>query len=539
MSARIEVQVPSPVRPGCQRWVLAAGIFLVACAVPDLAAGQTPEVRPLTLTAALEIAEAKSESVALAQNALVRNEGDHVRARSGRKPQLSLSATYERSLANEFQGVFDNIDFGGGGGDGGDGSDGSGNDFSNLPLGRAQTWRATLAFSQNLYSGGRFAAQDRLVAAGRRAGEQALVGSRAQVLFDVTQAYFDAALSDRLVAIAEATLDQADATMVQIQAGFGAGTQPEFEVLRARVNRDNQLPLVIRARVNREIAVLRLKQLLDLPPDTDVRLADALDDERLAPPQPFVEAVAAIESSLPSGSPTTLRSLALPDRNAVAEAQTAIQAREASLAVVQAERRPTVNFTSNYSRIAFPEVLLPAFNRTNWSIGAQFTMPLLTGGRQKGDEMVARADVEQARIQLRQTEELAALDTRSAWAELVAARAAWAATSGTVQQATRAFEIAQVRYQAGLSTQLELSDSRLLSQQAEANRAQAARDLQVARARAALLPNLPVGATGAGGAGRTPTPAPQPTPAPAPPPQQRQFQNAPGTQVAGVQTGAR
>jgi outer membrane protein TolC len=450
-----------------------------------------------------------------------------------------LSATYERSLANEFQGVFDNIDLGGGGGDGGDGSDGSGNDFSNLPLGRAQTWRATLAFSQNLYSGGRFAAQDRLVAAGRRAGEQALVGSRAQVLFDVTQAYFDAALSDRLVAIAEATLDQADATMVQIQAGFGAGTQPEFEVLRARVNRDNQLPLVIRARVNREIAVLRLKQLLDLPPDTDVRLADALDDERLAPPQPFVEAVAAIESSLPSGSPTTLRSLALPDRNAVAEAQTAIQAREASLAVVQAERRPTVNFTSNYSRIAFPEVLLPAFNRTNWSIGAQFTMPLLTGGRQKGDEMVARADVEQARIQLRQTEELAALDTRSAWAELVAARAAWAATSGTVQQATRAFEIAQVRYQAGLSTQLELSDSRLLSQQAEANRAQAARDLQVARARAALLPNLPVGAGGTAGAGRTPTPAPQTAPAPAPPPQQRQFQNAPGTQVAGVQTGAR
>jgi outer membrane protein TolC len=234
-----------------------------------------------------------------------------------------------------------------------------------------------------------------------------------------------------------------------------------------------------------------------------------------------------------------LRSLALPDRNAVAEAQTAIQAREASLAVVQAERRPTVNFTSNYSRIAFPEVLLPAFNRTNWSIGASFSMPLMTGGRQKGDEMVARADVEQARLQLRQTEELAALDTRSAWAELVAARAAWAATSGTVQQATRAFEIAQVRYQAGLSTQLELSDSRLLSQQAEANRAQAARDLQVARARAALLPNLPVGATGAGGAGRTPTPAPQPTPAPAPPPQQRQFQNAPGTQVAGVQTGAR
>ena len=86
------------------------------------------------------------------------------------------------------------------------------------------------------------------------------------------------------------------------------------------------------------------------------------------------------------------------------------------------------------------------------------------------------ADVEAARVQLRQVEELAALDARSALAELIAARAAWEATAGTVQQANRAYEIAEVRYEAGVSTQLELSDSRLLLQQAEANRAQAGRD---------------------------------------------------------------
>ena len=96
--------------------------------------------------------------------------------------------------------------------------------------------------------------------------------------------------------------------------------------------------------------------------------------------------------------------------------------------------------------------------------------------------------------------------TRSAWAELIAARAAWEATAGTVQQATRAYEIADVRYRAGVSTQLELSDSRLLLQQADANRALAARDLQVARARVALLPELPLGGGGAtGGAARPAT----------------------------------
>ena len=52
-----------------------------------------------------------------------------------------------------------------------------------------------------------------------------------------------------------------------------------------------------------------------------------------------------------------------------------------------------------------------------------------------------------------------------------------------------------------MSTQLDLSDSRLLLVQAQATRAQAGRDLQVARARVALLPDLPLESTGAGGIG--------------------------------------
>jgi outer membrane protein TolC len=139
----------------------------------------------------------------------------------------------------------------------------------------------------------------------------------------------------------------------------------------------------------------------------------------------------------------------------------------------------------------------------------------MTGGRQKGDQAFAQAELEQSRLQRRQVEEMAALDTRSAWAELVAARAAWDATAGTIQQAQRAYEIANVRFTNGVSTQLELSDARLSLQLAEANRTQTARDLQVARARVALLPNLPVGTSG--GSGFVAPPAPQAAPrAPAP-----------------------
>jgi outer membrane protein TolC len=481
------------------------------------AAVPAPPAGPLSLEQVLQLAEERSESIAIARVGLTRSDGEMLRARSGRYPQLSATGTYERSLANEFQGVFDNIDLGGGGSgsggttDGGTTTDGGGLD--NLPFGRANTWRATLAFSQTIYSGGRLEAQESLAGIGRQTVDLGIRGVRAQLLFDVTQAYYDAALSERLVTIAEASLEQAGATLRQTQAGFDAGTQPEFEVLRARVSRDNQTPALIRARVTRETALLRLKQMLELPADYDLRLADGLGEERLPPPTAFAESVVAVETAMgavPQASVAVPAGVALPERRAVAEAETAVRLREVSVKLTEAQRKPSVALTTTFSRIAFPSGFFPTFDRTNWAVGANVTLPILTGGRQRGDEVVARADLEQARIQHKQVQELAALETRSTWAELLAARATWVASAGTVQQAARAYEIADVRYRAGVSTQLELSDARLLLQQAEANRAQAARDLQVARARVALLPNLPLGGGTATAAARGTTTAASP-----------------------------
>jgi outer membrane protein TolC len=86
-------------------------------------------------------------------------------------------------------------------------------------------------------------------------------------------------------------------------------------------------------------------------------------------------------------------------------------------------------------------------------------------------------------------------------ARLQAAEASFAASAGTAQQAARAYQIAEIRYREGISTQVELSDSRILLEQASANRALAARDLAVARARVALLRDLPFGAIGAPSSG--------------------------------------
>jgi hypothetical protein len=120
------------------------------------------------------------------------------------------------------------------------------------------------------------------------------------------------------------------------------------------------------------------------------------------------------------------------------------------------------------------------------------SVPLFTGGRIHGGELIAQGNLDQARAQLQQTREIAALDARVALSALDQAEATWQSSAGTAQQASRAYSIDQIRFREGISTQTDLSQSRLLLEQAQANRAQAARDLAVARVRLALLRDLPI-----------------------------------------------
>ncbi|MPY86333.1 MAG: hypothetical protein GEU99_00245 [Luteitalea sp.] len=358
-----------------------------------------------------------------------------------------------------------------------------------IPFGQDNLWRMGLSFSQALYTGGRVSAQTASASAARRAASLGVNTTRAQVELDVATAYFDAALSDRLVTIAEATLEQAEATLEQVDLAWKVGNQSEFEVLRARVARDSQRPTVIRQSSQREIAYLRLKQLLDLPLNQPLELDVDLDTVSGPPAQRFASALAEREAQLTDV-----------ERTAVQQAATQVTASDASLRAARAERMPTFSLTSAYQPVAYQGV--PSFGdfRTNWDIGVAVSVPVLTGGRLRAGEATARADLAENRARLQQARELATLDTRSTYEDYRAAQATWEASAGTVEQAGRAYEIAELRYNEGLSTQLELSDARLQLEQARANRAQAARDLQVSRTRLALLPDLPLNEMGAAGA---------------------------------------
>ncbi len=477
---------------------LVLACFLALAALPaasPLAAQNAP--RALSLEEALELGARTSEAVGIARAGIDRARGQQRQARSELFPQLSGVASYTRTLRSQFSAFGDST--------GGpppeecrtftadpslpleeridsleSALECSANAnpfaaFADLPFGQANQYNLGLQASQLLFAGGRVRAQGRVADAGRRAAEVELDAQEAQLRLDVAAAYYDALLSDRLVAIAESTLVQTERTLENTRLARQVGNVAEFELLRAQVTRDNARPSVIQRRAQRDIAYLRLKQLLELPPEDSLALTTSLD-EPAAPGDTLLP-------DLPAG-----------ERAAVRQAEANVEAQEGRLAVARAASLPTVRVASQFARLGYPDDVLPAWSdfMSDWNVSLSVSLPLFTGGRLSGERLAARADAEEARLRLAQTRELAALDTRTAGATLAAAEAAYAASAGTVEQAERAYAIAEIRQQEGISTQTELGDSRIQLEQARANRAQSARDLQVARMRVRLIRDLPL-----------------------------------------------
>src|SRR3954471_24187033 len=229
--------------------------------MPAVARAQVPSLptvttngapRAISLDEAVRVAESQSEQIRIARAGVQRAEGQQYQARSLRFPQLNASASYVRTLASQFSSV--------------GGSTPSvdttkppapagpcdqylrdatattaerlagledanrcalgGNPFSSfgsLGFGAKNQYNLGLSFSQNLFAGGRIAAQNAVANSSRRSAEIELTAQRAQLRLDVTQAYFDAALADRLVSLAESSAVQTATVLRQTQVKRNVG----------------------------------------------------------------------------------------------------------------------------------------------------------------------------------------------------------------------------------------------------------------------------------------------------------------------------
>jgi hypothetical protein len=84
-------------------------VIFLTCLTVSAPGTLSAQGRAVSLDEALDLAEAKSEQVAIARTGIDRASGQLTRARADLFPQLSASASYDRALASEFSGLFDDV----------------------------------------------------------------------------------------------------------------------------------------------------------------------------------------------------------------------------------------------------------------------------------------------------------------------------------------------------------------------------------------------------------------------------------------------
>ena len=446
-------------------------VALAALAVP--AAAQRPDTVALSLEEAVRLALRGGDEARLAAAQVELTDAQVTTARAAGFPQLRINATQTHVIENARAQAVGQI------------------------FNQPNTYNANANLSFAFFQGGRVRAASRVARRSRDAARLNSEEVRAQVTMDVQRAYVQAQFASRVVDIRTAGLRLASERLGQVERFLVAGRAARYDVLRARVERANLEPLIVEAANATTLAILELKRLTNIPAEQPLVLTTTIDP-------------GAVRVLLASVDDTTL---AGSERASVRAAELALAARRDAIAVARADLLPsmTVFVQSGYQAFplsGFPTERGEAFacpgggttgrtcNNGGWfsdrTIGTQVSWPLFDGMRVKGNIDLAQAQARVAELELARERETVAIEVAQARAELQRARALFAARQENATEATEAFTLASLRYDRGLSTQLEVSDAQLALLTAQTDEARAIYDLYLASAEMARALGRPI-----------------------------------------------
>lgn len=434
---------------------------------PGLPPSTAPGVgTPLSLDEALRAAAKASESIEVARADVERSRSAVTTARAGYLPTVNGTASYQRTLATEF----DDISFG---------APTMTDEEIDLPFGRRNNWRLGITASQPIFDGFRTSAQIDQAKAGVRLAELGVATTKTELVLQVATAYYDAVLADRQVEIGEVTLQQAEQTLAETQLKFKQGTAPEFDLVRAQVSRDNQSTQMVQFRVQRDVAYVQLRRLIGVPLDRPIQLTSRLDADDLDAMLSSARAAA----GLPPNA----------QRVAIEQAKEQVTASAAGVKAAKSAWYPTLAAGTDFGLVNYENQPFNGDWRTNWTLGLNLSIPIFDGLRRNANIASSKAALKSSQAQLQNITEVAQVEAAQADANVQASVVTLETTTRTVGQAKRAYQIAELRFSQGASTHLELVDARVQLEQSQVNQARSQHSLRLARIRQELLVGLRLG----------------------------------------------
>ena len=410
---------------------------MCATAVPAMAQentqanGEAPLV--LTLDEALQIALSENPTVKVADQTIEKKKYAKKGTYASLWPEISASATYQRYIKKQtFHIMGQTMEVG------------TTNNVSAgvnavMPLVNAHLWKSLKLTAMDV----------------ELAVEQAR-SSRIDMVEQVSKAFYQVLLAKDSYDVYKRVYDNAVENHKIVEKKYSVGSVSEYDFIRSQVSVANAEPNVFNAENSIVLALWQLKALLGVDLAKDIDCSGKLSDYE-------VELDAQVEMGDLSNN-STMKQFEIQQ-----------EMLEQSLKVKRAANLPTLALSIGYNFVAMDETMKVFHYRWNpYSVAAfSLNIPIFAGGKRRADINQAKIDIETLQLQKENTERQLRTAAMSYYSNMLTNVKQYHASSQTISQAKRGYEIAVKRYDVGGGTLVDVDNSQLAYTQAELSRSTA------------------------------------------------------------------
>lgn len=341
-------------------------------------------------------------------------------------------------------------------------------DYVDIAFGLENTLRYGATVQQPLFLGGSGIAGIQAAKAGARAAEHNVDMQRQNLIYQSAFTFYACLLARELIDVREEALDEARENLEVVNKQYNVGAASGFDLMRAEVEVANLEPELISARNDYRFTLTTLRNVLGLDRETEIEISGE-----------FVY----VEDDLRNLSLAEIQDLALAERpeiKALSEQQTI--ARQ-GVTIARSNFLPKLFFQTDYSYLAMKNDL--NFQGEDFSKGfysaINLQIPLFHGFRSQKQYQKARLDQKMMLDTGKQLRDAIIAEAEVAYNKFMEAKEKYLSASKTVEMATEALRLANLMYEEGASTQLDVLSSRLALTRARLSYATSLFEYQAAR----------------------------------------------------------
>ncbi|WP_026966870.1 TolC family protein [Algoriphagus terrigena] len=282
-----------------------------------------------------------------------------------------------------------------------------------------------------------------------------LVKAENDVVENVKKAYFGVLVNQERIRLAESNLSRIDSLLKETKALNEAGFAEKIEVSRIQVQRNNTYSQVERSRTAWEISKELLKIQMGMPLTIDIVITETLQD--LNPRESLIQLLAEEGEN----------------RIELDQLNTQIELEHYDLKYNTSQYMPTIDFNGNIRRSGAGNELNTVFDKVNWFssslLGVSMQIPIFDG-------LAKSARIQKNRYTISQLENQRFYLNDSFKNEIFSAKASLKndlnildVQRENLELAQEVFDIAKIKYQEGIGSNLEVIDADGALTEAEIN----------------------------------------------------------------------